>query len=103
MSFFDYVYGDRTRTQQARAADSAILTLRCERCLNPFETRLRKSGKLRDSVEYEPLRKKLMMADPNHDPVLCDGCFVDIMSWHTPRPMTDGLSDIPPVMRLLGG
>ena len=98
---FDYVYGDRTRTQQSRNSDSSILTFQCERCLNPFDTRLRKSGKLRDSVEYEPLRKKLMITDPNHDPVFCDACFVDIMSWETPQPMTNGLDNIPPVMRLL--
>lgn len=103
MSFFDYVYADSSRTQQPRAADSSIYTHVCERCLNPFQARLRKSGKLRDSIEYEPLRKKLMITDPNHDPVLCDPCFVDIMSWETPRPMTTGLADIPPVMRLAAG
>lgn len=97
---FDYVYGDRTRTQHPRASDSSIQTHQCERCFNPFDTRLRKSGKLRDSIEYEPLRAKLMITNPNHDPVLCDACFIDIMSWETPRPMTNGLTDMPPVMRL---
>jgi hypothetical protein len=90
---FDYVFGDRTRLQHPRASDGDIHTYKCERCLNPFETRMRKSGKPRDSIEYEPLRKKLMITDPNHDPVVCDACFLDILTWETHKetPMTDGL------------
>ena len=91
MSVFDYIYADRSRLQQPRNQDTSILTFQCERCLKPFDTKLRRSGKLRDSIEYEPLRKKLMIQDPTHEPVLCDGCFIDIMGWEVPAPMTTGL------------
>lgn len=101
MSFFDYVFGDRTRLNHPRASDSQTLTFVCDRCRNPFDTKLRLSGKPRDSIEYEPLRKKLMITDPNYDPVICDACFVDIMSHKTESPMSDGMpgSNMPLVMR----
>jgi hypothetical protein len=94
MSFFDYVYGDRTRTEHPRSADeSGLYTFICDRCRNPFVTRMRKSGKPRDSIEYEPLRKKLMIQDPSYEPVFCDSCFIDTLSWNTEREtrMSDGM------------
>jgi len=102
MSFFDYIYGDRARLQQPKNQDTSVLTFQCERCLRPFDTKLRRSGKLRDSIEYEPLRRKLMITDTSFEPVFCDGCFIDIMGWQVPRPMTTGLegSNMPPVHRL---
>jgi|SRR5581483_199583 len=99
---FDYVYGDRTRTAQPRTQGLTGVH-RCERCLYPFDARMRLSGKLRDSVEYEPLRAKLMLT-PDVDPVLCDGCFVDVMTAKTPAPMSDGMpgSNTPAVLRSSG-
>ena len=96
---FSYIYGDRSRIspRDQQAPEQSHI---CERCLNPFVARPRLSGKLRDSIEYEPLRKKLMLG-PDAEPVLCDGCFIDIMSWQTPDPMTDAMpaSRMPTVMR----
>ena len=102
MSIFDYVFGDRSRLQQPRNQNSETLTFQCQRCLKPFDTKLRRSGKLRDSIEYEPLRKKLMIEDASLDPIFCDGCFLDIVGWEVPLPMTTGLegSNKPPVQRL---
>jgi len=103
MSIYDYIFGDYSRPsprdgQSGLGPDTYI----CERCRNPFVAKLRRSGKLRDSIEYEPLRKKLMIQDPNYDPIFCDGCFLDIMSHETPKPMSTGLpgTPMPPVQRL---
>jgi hypothetical protein len=102
MSIFDYVFGDRSRLTQPRNQNTETLTFQCQRCLKPFDTKLRRSGKLRDSIEYEPLRKKLMIEDAGLEPIFCDGCFIDILGWEVPSPMTTGLegSNKPPVQRL---
>jgi hypothetical protein len=90
MSVFDYVFGDSSR-RSPRDSDPTLLSATCERCAKPFVYRNRLSGKQRDSIEYEPLRKKLMIQDSSVEPVLCDGCFLDIMTHDTPAPMTAGL------------
>lgn len=47
----------------------------CQWCHNPFSFQMRRSGKPRDSIEYEPLRRVLFITDPNYEPVICDGCY----------------------------
>jgi len=56
------------------------VALTCQWCLGPFVAEIKLSGRPRDSIEYEPLRKALFIADATHEPVICDGCFAGVMS-----------------------
>jgi len=47
----------------------------CQWCLNPFGFTMKLSGKPRDSIQYEPLRRVLKIDDPTFEPVICDPCY----------------------------
>lgn len=47
----------------------------CQWCLNPFNVKIKLSGKPRNSIEYERLRTILKISDHTLEPVICDSCF----------------------------
>lgn len=63
------------REHPAPPRDATKFNYRCECCLQPFEAANRLSGLQRNSVEYEVLRKALMIQDHTVLPVFCDPCF----------------------------
>lgn len=68
----------KLKSLEARRPGGAAGSLQadiCQWCLNPFTYTVKRSGKHRDSIEYEPLRKILRITDYAFDPVICDGCF----------------------------
>jgi hypothetical protein len=67
------------RPRRPRSAAGELCADVCQWCLNPFNFTMKRSGKPRDSIEYEPLRRALKITDAAFDPVICDSCYGQVM------------------------
>ena len=57
----------------------SLLTDICQWCHHPYNFTMKYSGKARNSVEYEPLRKALKITDWMFEPVICDACYRSVI------------------------